>query len=160
MMKRDHWGHWNLFAVVVILLLAASSLNGIAVEAASTKKPKAKKKAATPVPPPPPPPPSPPTPKLKLNYYAKTVCKNVESVVKAEVLKQSKQDFSIIPQLLRIYFHDCFADVRAFLHSLNRVKCIPQPISDLKNVQIFIRDCHISSEKIDSLEIKNLGRET
>lgn len=94
MMRSDRL-HWNSRVIVVILLLAAISLNGVG-------------DAAT----------SPPTLKLRFGHYASTVCKNVESVVRAEVLKKSQQDFTIIPALLRIYFHDCFADVSAFLRLL------------------------------------------
>lgn len=84
MMKRDR--HWNVFVILLVVLLVSISLNGVVVESAATRT-------------------------LKLGYYANTTCKNVETVVRNEVLARSRTDPTVIPTLLRIYFHDCFADV-------------------------------------------------
>ncbi|KAG0556866.1 hypothetical protein M758_11G081900 [Ceratodon purpureus] len=47
---------------------------------------------------------------LKVAFYNNTACQNVEKTVRAEVQKRFQSDPSIAAQLLRIYFHDCFAD--------------------------------------------------
>jgi outer membrane biosynthesis protein TonB len=69
-------------------------------------------------PPPPPkstPPPPLPTPGLRVGFYANTACSNVEDVVRAEVQAAVAANPEIVALLLRMYFHDCFADVSAKL---------------------------------------------
>lgn len=48
---------------------------------------------------------------LKQNYYSK-VCPNVEFVVRNAVTKKFMQTFVTIPGTLRLFFHDCFVNVR------------------------------------------------
>lgn len=125
-MRRDK--HLCLVVTYILLLLATNSFS-ISGEAASDKKPKKDPKssstdepnrdsespstvepkaAATP-------PAQPaPTSKLRYNHYRTTKCSKVESVVTNEVVNRSKRDPTIVPALLRLFFHDCFSNVSAF----------------------------------------------
>lgn len=48
---------------------------------------------------------------LTENFYAKT-CPMVETLVKKEVDKKVNQEFAVIADTLRLFFHDCFVEVR------------------------------------------------
>lgn len=48
---------------------------------------------------------------LKTNYYA-NICPNVESIVRNVVNQKFKQTFVTVPAVLRLFFHDCFVEVR------------------------------------------------
>ncbi|MCD7459356.1 Peroxidase 51 [Datura stramonium] len=48
---------------------------------------------------------------LRTNYYANT-CPNVESIVRNVVNQKFKQTFVTVPAVLRLFFHDCFVEVR------------------------------------------------
>lgn len=48
---------------------------------------------------------------LRSNYYANT-CPNVESIVRNVVNQKFQQTFVTIPAVLRLFFHDCFVEVR------------------------------------------------
>lgn len=51
---------------------------------------------------------------LKTNYYANT-CPNVESIVRNVVNQKFKQTFVTVPAVLRLFFHDCFVEVRTYI---------------------------------------------
>ncbi|KAG0626705.1 hypothetical protein M758_2G145300 [Ceratodon purpureus] len=76
--------HFPLLGILVVVLLAAS-LSGTSVEGLATSR-------------------------LKVGFYSNTACRNVETVVRAEVEKEYTKNPSIVALLLRMYFHDCFAD--------------------------------------------------
>nr|KAJ0216843.1 hypothetical protein LSAT_V11C300142640 [Lactuca sativa] len=46
---------------------------------------------------------------LTENFYAKT-CPMVETLVKKEVDKKVNQEFAVIADTLRLFFHDCFVE--------------------------------------------------
>lgn len=52
---------------------------------------------------------------LKTNYYANT-CPNVESIVRNVVNQKFKQTFVTVPAVLRLFFHDCFVEVRTYVN--------------------------------------------
>lgn len=49
--------------------------------------------------------------KLLARYYDKT-CPNVQSVVRAVMAHKVTVDPSLAPAVLRLFFHDCFVNVR------------------------------------------------
>ncbi|KAF5958647.1 hypothetical protein HYC85_005872 [Camellia sinensis] len=48
--------------------------------------------------------------KLVENFYSSS-CPNVESIVHHAVSTKLSQTFATIPATLRLFFHDCFAEV-------------------------------------------------
>lgn len=48
---------------------------------------------------------------LRTDFYAST-CPDVESIVREEVRKKFVQTFVTVPATLRLFFHDCFVEVR------------------------------------------------
>lgn len=48
---------------------------------------------------------------LRKNYYA-NICPNVESIVKNAVTSKFKQTFVTVPATIRLFFHDCFVQVK------------------------------------------------
>lgn len=51
---------------------------------------------------------------LRPNYYA-NVCPNVENIVKNVVTQKFQQTFVTVPATLRLFFHDCFVEVRQYI---------------------------------------------
>lgn len=45
------------------------------------------------------------------NFYAET-CSNVESIVRSVVSQKFEQTLVTVPATLRLFFHDCFVEVR------------------------------------------------
>jgi hypothetical protein len=52
---------------------------------------------------------------LTLDYYNKT-CPGVRDMVRTAVLEALEQDHTLAAGLLRVFFHDCFPQVRHFSH--------------------------------------------
>jgi hypothetical protein len=50
--------------------------------------------------------------KLSPGYYRST-CPRVESIVRSAVDRKVKETFVTVPATLRLFFHDCFVQVRA-----------------------------------------------
>ncbi|XP_024360329.1 cationic peroxidase 2 [Physcomitrium patens] len=105
-MRRDK--HLRLLVTYIIFLLAANSFSSLLGEAASEKNTKKggdqngdQNVAAVP---------PAQASKLRYNHYRTTRCSKVESVVTTEVTKRSKRDPTLIAALLRLFFHDCFAN--------------------------------------------------
>lgn len=85
---------------LVVLVLATSSLSTPAEATGFLKFKKAtKKKASTST-----------STKLKVGFYTGS-CATVETRIKNAVVAQAKKDPTIIPALIRLFFHDCFANV-------------------------------------------------
>lgn len=55
---------------------------------------------------------------LRRNFYAGS-CPNVEQIVRNAVQKKVQQTFTTIPATLRLYFHDCFVNVKYFIFNDN-----------------------------------------
>ena len=56
--------------------------------------------------------------KLSARYYDKT-CPNVQRVVRTVMANTVAGDPSVAPAVLRLFFHDCFANVRTLFHLLH-----------------------------------------
>jgi hypothetical protein len=84
---------------LVVLVLATSSLStpAEATGALMFKKATKKKAAST-------------STKFKVGFYTGS-CATVETRIKNAVVAQAKLDPTIIPALIRLFFHDCFANV-------------------------------------------------
>jgi peroxidase len=50
--------------------------------------------------------------KLSPGYYRST-CPRVESIVRSAVARKVRETFVTVPATLRLFFHDCFVQVRA-----------------------------------------------
>lgn len=48
---------------------------------------------------------------LRQNYYA-NICPNVENIVRGVVAQKFQQTFTTVPATLRMFFHDCFVQVK------------------------------------------------
>jgi len=83
---------------LVVLVLATSSLStpAEATGALMFKKATKKKAAST-------------STKFKVGFYTGS-CATVETRIKNAVVAQAKLDPTIIPALIRLFFHDCFAN--------------------------------------------------
>lgn len=65
---------------------------------------------------------------LKQNHYA-NVCPNVEKIVRDAVQKKFKQTFVTVPATIRLFFHDCFVQVKSVQGHENTIKvlCYTEP---------------------------------
>lgn len=62
---------------------------------------------------------------LDENFYSGT-CPNVESIVQQAVSNKFTQTFVTVPATLRLFFHDCFVEVRSLIQLniyMSYVKC-------------------------------------
>lgn len=55
---------------------------------------------------------------LRRNFYQGT-CPNVEWIVRQAVMRKISQTFVTVPATLRLFFHDCFVEVRSKSSHLN-----------------------------------------
>jgi len=51
-------------------------------------------------------------PGLSWNYYFPLECPNLERIIRNSLQKSFKKDSGLAPGILRLFFHDCFANVR------------------------------------------------
>lgn len=58
---------------------------------------------------------------LKQNYYA-NICPNVENIVRGAVQKKFQQTFVTVPATIRLFFHDCFVQVKLIDQTMTRKK--------------------------------------
>ena len=49
---------------------------------------------------------------LRQNFYQRR-CPNVEWIVRQAVMRKIRQTFVTVPATLRLFFHDCFVEVRS-----------------------------------------------
>ena len=96
---RGLMGVLGLTLVVLVLATSALSTPAEATGALMFKKATKKKKASTSA-----------STKFKVGFYTGS-CATVETRIKNAVVAKAKQDPTIIPALIRLFFHDCFANV-------------------------------------------------
>jgi len=58
---------------------------------------------------------------LKVDYYAST-CPNVEAIVRGVVQQKMQATIRTIGSTIRLFFHDCFVEVRVRSPSLHRLQ--------------------------------------
>ena len=57
------------------------------------------------------------------NFY-QTTCPNVEAIVRQAVTLKLSQTFTTVPATLRLFFHDCFVEVKPTYLSSEHLYCL------------------------------------